>query len=328
MDAKATAGDSLPGSLSVERSGFVASSSIERASLCAARVAASSPDSSFAISSLSEFDLTGQIAGAGSFGFQRRFGRGLPRLALVNQSAQPELRASKQSEIGSQTLAFADGVGADAHQIAEIAGNRFSLLAHVRQHRAEHDGGPDRAQCVLGLHQKRRRRLMANALQHREDFSNDRATLVKRLPEIRFPIVERFQARPCRLDSGLDIANAGRGIDELLIERATVLAQRIDLAFELRLAFRRLALLRADCIKLLIALPERGGVGLAGVRFAGVRFAGARSGRAVSTGRSLAGQVLGDERRRRDQRQRKRQRPSEHKARIGAARAKNHVVQG
>ena len=117
-------------------------------------------------------------------------------------------------------------------------------------------------QRVFRLHQQRRRRLVADALQRREDFDDGGAALVERFANGDFLLVERLEPRPRRLDVGLDVAHARRGIDQLLVERAPIVADRLDLAPELGLAFRRCAFLRADRIEFLIALLERVGIGL------------------------------------------------------------------
>ncbi len=71
-----------------------------------------------------------------------------------------------------------------------------------------------------------------------------------------FLLVERRQARLRRVDIGFDVADARRGVDQLLIELAAVRAQRLDLAPQLGLAFRRIALTRARGVEFLIVLFE------------------------------------------------------------------------
>ena len=113
-----------------------------------------------------------------------------------------------------------------------------------------------RLQRILGLDQQRRRRLMPDPLQRRENLDDRGAPLVERFAKQLFLLVERLEARLRRLDARLDIAHARRGVDELLVERAPIVAERVDLALELRLAFRRLALPRARRFEFLIALFE------------------------------------------------------------------------
>ena len=72
-----------------------------------------------------------------------------------------------------------------------------------------------------------------------------------------FLLVERPQPRAGSVDIGFDVADFGGRIDELLIEFTAILAQRIDLGFELGLVFRGLALAGKNRIKLLIVLFER-----------------------------------------------------------------------
>ena len=157
---------------------------------------------------------------------------------------------------------FADDVLAHAQQLGEIAGQRVGLGAHLRHHGAERDRGAHRLQRILRPHHQRRRRLAADALQRGEDFDDHGAALVERFLKVLFPLVERLQARLRRLDVGLDVADARRGIDELLIERAAVVAEGLDLELELGLASADCALLGARRVELLVVLLERVGIGL------------------------------------------------------------------
>ena len=58
-----------------------------------------------------------------------------------------------------------------------------------------------------------------------------------------------------RVDIGLDVADARRGVDELLVEFAAIRAERLDLDPELGLVFHRLALPGARGVEFLIVLP-------------------------------------------------------------------------
>ena len=66
-------------------------------------------------------------------------------------------------------------------------------------------------------------------------FDDDAAALVERFAQSGFLRVERVEPPAGRLDVGLDLAHARRGIDQLLVERAAILADRLDLAPELGL---------------------------------------------------------------------------------------------
>ena len=155
---------------------------------------------------------------------------------------------------------FGIDILAHAQQIGEVAGERVGLSAHSRDHGAEHDGGAQRAQCILGLHDQRRRRFVPHPLQGGEDFDDHGAALVERFAKQPLALVERLEARLRRLDAGLDVAHARGGIDELLIERAPIVGNRRDLALELLLVLGRDALPGARGIELLIMLPERVGI--------------------------------------------------------------------
>src|SRR6202034_2604567 len=118
-------------------------------------------------------------------------------------------------------------------------------------------------------------------------------------------------------------ADMGGSIDELLIERGAVGADRLDLLLELALLFERHFLLRARRIKLLVVLLERicgGKCRRGGCRRWNCRWnLSDRRGRRLGLGKSCP---IGSERKRKCQCR------AEHKARIGAARpAENHCVQ-
>ena len=173
---------------------------------------------------------------------------------------------------------------------------------------------------------------MPNPLQHSEDFDDRGAPLVERFANTTFLVVERLQARLRRLDAGLDIAHARRGVDELLIERAPIVAKRVDLAPSFAWLSADSRSLRARGIEFLIVLLESVGIGLSvgtlGADAAGGTGAWAdgrlnRACRGFGRWRLRECGQIGAER------QRQSQSRTEHKARIGAARsAENHVVQG
>ena len=84
-----------------------------------------------------------------------------------------------------------------------------------------------------------------------------------------------------RIDARLDVAHARGGVDQLLVERAPVFAERVDLALELGLVFGRLPLFGADGVELLVVLFEGFGIGLRG--------AAARPAASVAAGAPGAG---------------------------------------
>ena len=145
-------------------------------------------------------------------------------------------------------------------------------------------------------------------------------------------LVERFEPPFGRVDACLHIAHARGGIDQLLVERAAIVAERLDLAPELGLIFGRHPLVGADRIELLIALFDGIRIGLPRSR------KGGRGLRRCWRARCLAGGgwlCAGGDPRGRILRQGagagqyQRQYRAEHEARIGATRAAgNHAVQG
>jgi hypothetical protein len=135
---------------------------------------------------------------------------------------------------------------------------------------------------------------------------------------------ERLQPRPRRVDVGFDVADPRRGVDELLVERAPIRADGLDLALEFGLGLQDRALPGARAVEFLIALLEDIEIGLRRrARHGGNRWRGNLSGRRRRRG------ILGERGQVGAERQRKRQSRAEHEARIGAARSsENHRVQG
>src|SRR5215471_94568 len=94
-----------------------------------------------------------------------------------------------------------------------------------------------------------------------------RRAAVPMSPQRLLPVVERLEAL-LRLGDPLFYAHdTGRGVDDLLIEFAPIVADRLDLAFEPRLVLQRSALLGAERFQLLVACLEgiqisRWGLGL------------------------------------------------------------------
>ncbi|MGO9627983.1 MAG: hypothetical protein ACLPXW_03175 [Xanthobacteraceae bacterium] len=146
------------------------------------------------------------------------------------------------------------------------------MAAHIRKHSAERDGGAHGRERVFGLHQKRRRRLVADALECGKDLDDGAAALVERFSQGGFLDIERFEARARRLNARLDLAHAGGGVDQLLIERAPILADHFDFAPELRLIFGRSPFVRADRIEFLVALLDGFGISLRHGRGSGGRW--------------------------------------------------------
>ncbi len=190
-------------------------------------------------------------------GIERLCGSRLVLLPFVDEKRQPQLIASEQIEVPGEAIALIGDFFAQAYQIGKIAGQRIGLRAHFRHHGAERDCGAHRRKRVLGPHKKRGRRLPSDALQGGENFNDDVAALGKRLSKNLFPLVERHQARLCGVNIGLNAADARCGIDEILIELATILAQRFDLDAQFGLVFHRAALAGECRVEFLIVLRKR-----------------------------------------------------------------------
>ena len=204
---------------------------------------------------------------------------------------------------------------------------RVGLGTHFRHHGAERDRGAQRLQRVLRPHQQGRRRLMADPLQRREDLDDDAAALLERSAKNMFALVERLGARLRRFDAGLDVAHARGGVDELLVERAPIVTDRVDFPLELRLDFRRLALLGASRLEFLIVLFEGVRVGSRGCGSGrGGRWPRDPGERNLRRPRRLNGRSLSERGQACAERECQSQGRPEHKARISAARpAENHA---
>ena len=98
---------------------------------------------------------------------------------------------------------------------------------------------------------------MADALQRGQHFADHGAASVQRFLDAALIFVERRQPRLRRLDLGLDRTQAAGGIDQGLIELATIGADLLDLALERGLGFGRFALRVAGGLELLVVLLER-----------------------------------------------------------------------
>ena len=161
---------------------------------------------------------------------------------------------------------------------------------------------------------------MADALQGRKNLDDCGPPLVERFLKNLFARVERLEPRLRVIDLCLDVAHRRCRFDELLVERAPIFAERLDLQSELGLAVRRLALPGPYRVELLIMLPDR--------------IVGGRRGRRSGRGQCRPRRNLGSRRLREGshvgaKRQRQSQRRAEQQARIGWARpSENHAFHG
>jgi hypothetical protein len=96
----------------------------------------------------------------------------------------------------------------------------------------------------------------ADPLQRRQYLGGDAAPLLQRSPHRLLAIIERLETCLRLRDPLFDGDHTRRGLDELLIEFAPVVADRLDLALEPCLGLERPTLLGADSFQLLIACFE------------------------------------------------------------------------
>jgi hypothetical protein len=175
-------------------------------------------------------------------------------LPFVNQRIEPQLLACELIKILRERRLIRNDVLTHTQEVSEVAGDRVGLGTQVGNNGTKHDGRAHRLQRVFRPHQKRRWRLSPDALKCSQNLNDHVAPFFERLLEELFSFVERVQTQPCRLDLAFDAADAGCRVDELFIERSPVLADRGDLRSQLCLTVRRLPLLSADGVKLLIML--------------------------------------------------------------------------
>ncbi|MEI2735993.1 MAG: hypothetical protein V9G24_15205 [Rhodoblastus sp.] len=191
--------------------------------------------------------LRDQVLEAG--GLARQFGGALlldiERALRLAQRLLPDVDQRRQARalvleillLPAEIVLFRGDRLAQFDEVAEIAGQRLGLRPQLRQHRAERHGGADRLQHVLGLHQQRRRRAMAHALQHGQHFGDHVAPALERA-------ADRFLAARQPVEPLLDLGHAGVRLRHLggrvqkrLIEPRAVLADRLDLGLDFRALF-------------------------------------------------------------------------------------------
>ena len=204
----------------------------------AARVAGSRPTSSLAMRSLRLSTWRAKSAARCALGFERLFGR-RPASSAVRRSAafmrscsRPSRSRSRERRSLSPTISLRTRTRsarspASASACARMSGSTAPSVIAVRTACSASSGCTRSAGGGCCPTRCSAARISTIAV----------AAFVERFANERFLLVERLQPRPRRVDAGLDIAHARGGIDELLIERATILADRLDLAPQLRLAF-------------------------------------------------------------------------------------------
>ncbi len=183
---------------------------------------------------------------------------GLALLALVDHQAEALAVVGRHQEVAGQAVTFRRDLLTQPDELGEVGRERFGLPAHLRQHGAEHHGGTHRLQSVLGADDERRRYLSSHALQGGEHLGDHVVPLLERCPQRPLAVVELRQALLSVGDALFHAADAGHGVDDLLVELAAVVTDRLDLAFELGLVIERLLLLGAHRLEFLIALFDRG----------------------------------------------------------------------
>ena len=190
---------------------------------------------------------------------ERLLGRGLFLLPLVDEHIQPQLLACQHVEVAGEPDVCGTDVFAHAQQLIEVAGQRFGLRSHFRDHGTEHDRSPHGLQRVFRAHHQRGRRLPADTLQSGEDLDNDGAALLQRRLDNLLPFVERLELCLRHINARLDVADVSGTVDELFIERRAIGVDRLDFALEFYLRVQRRPLLGTGRVEFLIVLPEHVG---------------------------------------------------------------------
>ena len=201
--------------------------------------------------------LTGELRGLLALVRQRLLSLRLALLAFFDEEGEAVAIVRQHEQVAGEAVALLGELLAQAHELVEIDGQRLRLMAHLRQDRPQHHRRAHGLQRVLGAEHDAGGRLPAHALQRRQHFGDGVAPFRQRCPQRLLPVVERADALVRLRDLVLHATDAGRGVDDLLIELAPVVADRLDLALEPCLVLGRLALLGAQRLELLVALLDR-----------------------------------------------------------------------
>ena len=204
--------------------------------------------------------LLGQIDGARALGGQRLLALRLLLLALADQRAHARALVTERGDLLLERIALVVDLLAHGKQPAQVSRQSGHLVAHFRQHRAEHHGGADRLQRIFRAGDEGGRRAAADALERRQHFADDIAPARERGADRRFLRIERLQARLGVGHFGLDLAQLGGGVDERLVELAAIIADLLDLTLDLGLGLGRFLLLIAQRLELVVVLLEQVGL--------------------------------------------------------------------
>src|SRR4029077_13143802 len=113
----------------------------------------------------------------------------LALLALLNEHGETLALLREYEEVARELVAFLRDLLAQANELAEIGRKDLGLLAHFRQHCAQHHGGADGLERILGADEERGRCFAADALQGRQELGDEVAALLQRAPQRLLPLV-------------------------------------------------------------------------------------------------------------------------------------------
>src|SRR4029079_17497629 len=187
---------------------------------------------------------------------QHLLGLRLTLLALLDVNRKLFALVGKGQRIARKLVPLTRNLVAQADELAEIDGERLRLLAHFGNNCAQQHRRAHRSERVLGGHEERRRPLASDALQRRKHFRNGIVPLLQGNAQRLLAVLQRLQARLRLPNAVFHRGNARCGVDDLLVELATIVADLLDLALELGLVLKRAALLRTQLFELLVALLE------------------------------------------------------------------------
>jgi hypothetical protein len=225
------------------------------------------------------FGLAGQLRGALALLGQGLLRHRQPLLALVDEQREPVALLREREQVPRQAPALLGNLFAQADQFGQVGRQHFGLMPHLGQRGPQDHRRTYRLQCVLGPEHEAGRSLPTDPLQRRQHLGNEGASLLQRCLQRLLVVVERFDPLLGLGDPLFHGDDPRRGLDDLLIEFAPVVADRFDLALELGLVLERPALLAAEDFELLVALLEGIEAGRGGRTLPGLGRRGARAGR-------------------------------------------------
>jgi hypothetical protein len=164
---------------------------------------------------------------------RRRSGPG-PVRRCATRSCTRARSSARAAASGAQPVALGHDLRPERFQLPEVRREQVGRLPQVGHHGPEKDGAPHRRQRVLGPHEHRRRRPVADPLQRGQHLGQDRPPLDAAMPSAPSSLpAQRREAPLGRGDLLLQVLDPPAGVEERLGEGGAVLVERLDLRPEL-----------------------------------------------------------------------------------------------